>query len=140
MHAVRRSHAGLRIVTACAAMLFACGAAADEPQAYEIDAGFDAAPQSLYWYSEAITALNRDMAKDGFLSRVYGSLAVYQYAGTAIDGTVDGTLWQLDLTSPGSSFHSLPTSPTGRGEGRPYCCNLSHGERSVGRAASATAG
>jgi cellulose biosynthesis protein BcsS len=97
MHAVRQSHAGLRIAAACAAMLVASGAAADEPQAYEIDAGFDAAPQSLYWYSEAITALNRDMAQDGLLVRVYGSLAVYQYAGTAIDGTVDGTLWQLDL-------------------------------------------
>ncbi len=98
MHAVCRSHAHLRIAAACGAMLLACGAgAADEPQAYEVDAGFDVAPQSLYWYGEGITALNRDMAKDGFLLRVFGSLAVYQYAGTLVDETIDGTLWQLDL-------------------------------------------
>ena len=38
--------------------------------------GFDAAPQSLYWYDEAIVALTNYMAKDGFLFRMYGSLAV----------------------------------------------------------------
>ena len=73
------------------------GAAADEPQAHEVAAGFDAAPQSLYWYSEAITALNRDIGKDGALLRVYGSVAVYEYAATVGGGTIDGTLWQLDL-------------------------------------------
>ena len=97
MHAVRRSHARLRLAAACGAMLFACGAAADEPQAYEVAAGFDAAPQSLYWYSEAISALNRDMAKDGVLLRVYGSLAVYEYAARWVAAPIDGTLWQLDL-------------------------------------------
>jgi len=108
MHAVCRSHARLRIAAACGAMLSAWGAAA-EPQAYEVDAGFDAAPQSLYWYSEAITALNRDMARDGFLLRVYGSLAVYQYPGTVVDETIDGTLWQLDLM-PGYQWVRGPTT------------------------------
>ncbi|MEO8421623.1 MAG: cellulose biosynthesis protein BcsS [Hyphomicrobium sp.] len=77
--------------------------AADKPQAYEISAGFDAAPQSLYWYSEGIAALNGDIAKDGFLLRTYGSLAVYQYATNAVAGIVDGELWQLDLM-PGYQF------------------------------------
>ncbi len=97
MHAVRRNHARLRLAAACGAMLISLSAAADTPQAHEVAAGFDAAPQSLYWYSEAISALNRDMGKDGVLLRVYGSVAVYEYAATAGGGTIDGTLWQLDL-------------------------------------------
>ena len=97
MHAVRRNHARLRHAAACGAMLISLSAAADTPQAHEVAAGFDAAPQSLYWYSEAISALNRDMGKDGVLLRVYGSVAVYEYAATAGGGTIDGTLWQLDL-------------------------------------------
>ena len=48
--------------------------------------------------ARAIAALNRDMAKDGFLLRVYGSLAVYEYAAPDDGGgTIDGTLWQLDV-------------------------------------------
>ena len=54
-----------RAVIACAALLSVPCAprAADRPQAYEVDAGFDTAPQSLYWYTEGIVALNGDMAK-----------------------------------------------------------------------------
>ncbi len=113
MHAVRRSHAGLRIAAACGAMLFVCGAgAAHEPQAYEIDAGFDAAPQSLYWYSEAITALKRDLAKDGFLLRVYGSLAVYQYASTVVQGTVrrDALAARPDARLPDGARRPRPSA------------------------------
>jgi hypothetical protein len=86
-------------VAASATLLFACAAgAAEKPQAYEFDVGFDAAPQSLAWYSEAIVALNRDIAKDGFLIRTYGSLAVYQYASSLVAGAaIDGQLWQLDV-------------------------------------------
>jgi hypothetical protein len=97
MHPVRRNHARLRLVVACGAMLVAANAAADEPHAHDVAAGFDAAPQSLYWYSEAISALNGDTGKDGVLLRVYGSVAVYEYAATVGGGTIDGTLWQLDL-------------------------------------------
>lgn len=98
MHAVRRSHASLRLAAACGAMLFALGAAADEPQAHEVAAGFDAAPQSLYWYSESIAALNHDMAKDGLRLRVSGGLAVYQYAAPDDSGgNIDGQLWQFDF-------------------------------------------
>ncbi len=97
MHAVGRNHARLRLAAACGAMLVALGAAAGEPHAHDVAAGFDAAPQSLYWYSEGITALNRDLGKDGALLRVYGSVAVYEYAATVGGSAIDGTLWQLDL-------------------------------------------
>lgn len=99
MDAIRRSKGRLRIAASCGVLLFACAAGAEEkPQGYELDAGFDAAPQSLYWYSEAVVALNRDMSKDGFLFRMYGSLAAYQYSSPVVTGgTVDGKLWQFDL-------------------------------------------
>jgi hypothetical protein len=92
-----RSNGHLRI--AAAALLCAGTAAAGEqPQAYEVDAGFDVAPQSLYWYSEGVVALNRDIGKDGFLLRAFGSLAVYQYASPFdTGGEIDGQLWQLDV-------------------------------------------
>jgi hypothetical protein len=93
-----------RALIACAALLSAPCAprAADNPQAYEIDAGFDAAPQSLYWYKEAIVALNRDIAKSGFLMRLSGGVAVYNYAGPT-GATIDGTLWQFDAM-PGYQY------------------------------------
>lgn len=93
-----------RALIACATLLSVPSAprAAEEPQAYEIDAGIDAAPQSLYWYKEAITALNGDMAKSGFLMRFYGSVSVYSYLDTA-GVTVDGTLWQFDVM-PGYQY------------------------------------
>jgi Cellulose biosynthesis protein BcsS len=98
-----RSCARLAIAGAAAALLGAlnptCPAlAADKPPAYEADAGFDAAPQALAWYSEAIVALNRNINKDGFLLRTYGSLAVYQYASPIIaSDTINGQLYQLDV-------------------------------------------
>jgi hypothetical protein len=92
-----------RALIASAALLTAPHAfAADKPQAYEIDAGFDAAPQSLYWYKEAIVALNRDIAKSGFLMRLSGGVAVYNYAGPT-GATIDGTLWQFDAM-PGYQY------------------------------------
>jgi hypothetical protein len=99
MHAICRSRGRLRIAAASGTMLWACAAgAAERPQAYETDAGFDAAPQSLYWYSEGVVALNRDIGRDGFLLRSYGSLAVYQYPSPLEGrGNIDGQLWQLDV-------------------------------------------
>jgi hypothetical protein len=98
MHAICRSQGLLRTATAAAALLCASAAAAgDKPQAYEVNAGFDAVPQSLAWYSEAIVALNHNIAKDGFLLRTYGSLAAYQYANPLpTGGTINGRPWQLD--------------------------------------------
>jgi hypothetical protein len=88
----------LCIIASCAALLCSCAAGAGaNPQAYEFDAGFDAAPQSLYWYKEAVVALNRDMSKDGYLFRMYGSLAAYQYAKLHGGGDINGRLWQFDL-------------------------------------------
>jgi hypothetical protein len=103
MRAIRRTQIGLHVLAAGAAMLgfawvnSARAGAASKPQAYEVDAGFDAAPQSLYWYSEVIAAVNGDMAKDGFLLRSYGSLSAFQYFSKAVAGNVDGELWQVDV-------------------------------------------
>ena len=99
MRAIRRTQSRYRALAAGVALINAAftNAAADQPQAYEVDAGFDAAPQSLYWYSGGIAAVNGDMAKDGFLLRTYGSFASFQYATKAVAGIVDGTLWQLDV-------------------------------------------
>ena len=82
------------MVASCGVLLFACAASGEEkPKGYEVITGFDAAPQSLYWYDEAIVALNRDMARDGFLFRMYGSLAVYNYANSDVPGgNVNGKL------------------------------------------------
>jgi hypothetical protein len=104
MHVTLPSRSFARAAIACAALLSVPCAlrAADKPQAYEVDAGFDTAPQSLYWYKEAIVAVNRDMAKSGFLVRLYGSVAIYDYVGPT-GATIDGTLWQFDAM-PGYQF------------------------------------
>ncbi len=56
--------------------------------------GFDTAKDSEYFYQGAIVALNRDIGRDGFQLRAYGSHVDYQYdnGGTRTDG--DG--WQGD--------------------------------------------
>ena len=60
MRAIRRIQGRLRVPAACAVLLVVVGVngalAADKPRAYEADAGFDVAPQSLSWYSAAIVA------------------------------------------------------------------------------------
>lgn len=92
----------VRILVRTAAISLAlCAAsaasAADKPNAYEVTAGFDAAPQSLYWYTEGVAALNGDMGKSGFLMRSYGSISAYNYVSTAPGvGQVDGRLYQID--------------------------------------------
>ena len=87
MNSIRPSRCALHIVASCGVLLFTCAASGEEkPKGYEVTTGLDAAPQSLYWYDEAIVALNHDMAKDGFLFRMYGSLAVYNYASSDVPG------------------------------------------------------
>jgi hypothetical protein len=52
-----RASVRLGVTAGMVLLLVACANAADaadKPQAYEISAGFDAAPQSLYWYSEGL--------------------------------------------------------------------------------------
>ena len=101
MQTINPSTARLAIAGASAVLLCVGAfpaAAGDKPQAYEVDAGFDAAPRSVTWYSDGIVALNGNIAKDGFLLRSYGSLSVYQYASPIIEAdTINGKLWQIDL-------------------------------------------
>lgn len=98
MHALRWSRGIAGIAAASAALLYSCTAAADKPQANEVTVGFDAAPQSLYWYGEVDRAFNGDLAKDGAVLRVYSSLAAYNYeASLARLGEIGGLLYQVDV-------------------------------------------
>jgi len=98
MHALRWSRGLAGIAAASAALLYSCTADADKPQANEVTVGFDAAPQSLYWYGEVDHAFNGDLAKDGAVLRVYNSLAAYNYeASLARLGEIDGLLYQVDV-------------------------------------------
>jgi hypothetical protein len=97
MRLIRLSNA-IAPAAACVALLTCAARAEDKPLAYEVDAGFDTAPQSLYWYSEGVVALNHDIGKTGFLLRAYSSLAEYQYtSASATAATIDGTQWQFDV-------------------------------------------
>jgi hypothetical protein len=97
MRLIRLSNAIAR-AAACGVLLACAARAEDKPQAYEVDAGFDTAPQSLYWYSEGVVALNRDIGRSGFLLRAYSSLAEYQYTNPSVTArTVDGRQWQVDV-------------------------------------------
>ena len=57
--------------------------------------GFDVANDAQYVYSGAIVALNRDIGRDGFVLRVYGGHADYQYLNDTVD--TDGDGWQGDV-------------------------------------------
>ena len=94
MHALRRSKDLAAIAAASATLLYACtAAAAGKPQANEVTAGFNVAPQSLYWYGEVDHAFNGDLAKSGAVLRVYSSLAAYNYeASLARLGEIDPEL------------------------------------------------
>ncbi len=98
MHALRWSRGLAGIAAASVALLYSCTAAADKPRANEVTAGFDAAPQSLYWYGEVDHAFNGDIAKEGAVLRVYNGLAAYNYeASLAPRGEIDGLLYQVDV-------------------------------------------
>ena len=95
---------------ACGVLLACAARAEDKPQAYEVDASFDTAPQSLYWYSEGVVALNHDIGKTGFLLRTYSSLAEYQYtSASATAATIDGTQWQFDVMPGYQLVHGSTT-------------------------------
>lgn len=101
MRALCRSIDLAGLAAASAALLYACSAtaaAADKPQANEVTAGFNVAPQSLYWYGEVYHAFNGDLAKGGALLRVSSSLAAYNYeASLARSSEIDGLLYQVDV-------------------------------------------
>jgi hypothetical protein len=66
-----------------------------EAKAWVIFSGFDAIKDARYLYNGVILALNRDIGKDGFVLRAYGSHTDYEYSrGTA--GVVAGDAWQGD--------------------------------------------
>lgn len=57
--------------------------------------GFDSAKDADYMYQGAILALNRDIGRDGFVLRAYGSKVDYEYLNGATPTAGDG--WQGDL-------------------------------------------
>lgn len=66
-----------------------------EAKAWVIFSGFDSIKDASYLYNGVILALNRDIGKDGFVLRAYGSHTDFEYSnGTA--GVVDGDAWQGD--------------------------------------------
>ncbi|MGZ5914149.1 MAG: hypothetical protein ACXWJU_02290, partial [Hyphomicrobium sp.] len=74
-------------VASCGVLLFACAASGEEkPRGYEVITGFDAAPQSLYWYDGAIVALNGpDGSVDGdtgYNAQRLGGFAKYTFTLT----------------------------------------------------------
>jgi hypothetical protein len=99
MRALRWSKHLAEIAAASAALVYACAAAAaDKPHANDVTAGFNVAPQSLYWYGEVDHAFNGDIDKTGFLLRISSSLAAYNYEATlARLGEIDGLLYQVDV-------------------------------------------
>ncbi len=54
----------------------------------------DISKHDVNFYSTFITALNRDLDKDGVLFRVEGLVDSYTYSGLGRTQTIDGTEWQ----------------------------------------------
>ena len=66
-------------------------------KAFVLFSGFDMVTDASYSFQGLIVALNRDLSKDGFLLRLYGSHTDYEYNTTAVPGgKVDGDAWQGD--------------------------------------------
>lgn len=75
------------------------GAPPDDAKAWVFFSGVDAAKDSYYTYQGVVVALNRDIGKDGFVLRLYGSHVDYQYDTTNGVGAplkIDGDGWQGD--------------------------------------------
>ncbi|MFN3657180.1 MAG: cellulose biosynthesis protein BcsS [Pseudolabrys sp.] len=59
--------------------------------------GFDARSRSYYGYAGVVTALNRNIATDGFLVRLMGLYNPYDYDSTAVvGGKVDGKMTSFE--------------------------------------------
>lgn len=66
-------------------------------KAFVLFSGFDMVTDASYSFQGLIVALNRDISKDGFLLRLYGSHTDYEYDTAAVpNGKVDGDAWQGD--------------------------------------------
>jgi Cellulose biosynthesis protein BcsS len=84
------------VVASAAAAMLVVGASASEPAPGQplrgvFLSGTDAVEGSLYSYYGVIAALNRDLSRDGWLVRLYGSLDDYD------TDPGDGRGWQADL-------------------------------------------
>ena len=98
MHTVFRTTSVLGVVASCAAFASVACADDDAPKANTLTAGFNAAPQSLYWYGELDHALNGDADKTGYLLQTYASIAAYNYTNPLNSlGEIDGTFYQFDV-------------------------------------------
>lgn len=69
-----------------------------DTKAWVMFSGFDAVKDANYTFQGVIYALNRDISRDGFVLRVYGSHVDYEYDTPAVTGgVVDGDGWQGDV-------------------------------------------
>lgn len=57
--------------------------------------GFDTVKDANYMFQGAILALNRDIGRDGFVLRAYGSHVDYEYSNAGVP--TSGTGWQGDV-------------------------------------------
>jgi len=66
-------------------------------KAWVLFSGFDAVSDASYAFQGLVVALNRDIGRDGFVLRVYGSHVDYEYNTSGVPGgKVDGDGWQGD--------------------------------------------
>jgi hypothetical protein len=66
-------------------------------KAFVLFSGFDMVEDASYSFQGLVVALNRDIGKDGFLLRLYGSHTDYEYDTVGVPGgRVDGDAWQGD--------------------------------------------
>lgn len=69
-------------------------ATTSSPNSIVYFSGFDTVKDASYMFQGAILALNRDIGRDGFVLRAYGSHVDYRYDNAGID--TSGTGWQGD--------------------------------------------
>ena len=66
-------------------------------KAWVLFSGFDMVTDASYSFQGLVVALNRDIGRDGFVLRLYGSHVDYEYDTPAVpNGVVDGDGWQGD--------------------------------------------
>lgn len=107
MSSLRIGSAGL--VSALAGLALSMGSAAanglkdgyapvQDTKAWVLFSGFDAVEDASYSFQGVIYSFNRDISRDGFVLRVYGSHVDYEYQTVAVPGgVVDGDGWQGDV-------------------------------------------
>jgi Cellulose biosynthesis protein BcsS len=95
----------IRILTPAAALMCSAvvafagglkdnGGPPEPTQSLVLFSGFDVAKDSTYLFQGAVLALNRDLAKDGFMLRAYVGHADYEYDSGNV--RISGSDWQYD--------------------------------------------